>query len=52
MAGTTPMLAPPLNPDKPKLLDQVREVMRAARPCWRIEHAAWRFNFCNGFNVV
>jgi hypothetical protein len=26
------MLAPPLNPDKPKLFEQVRDVMRTTRP--------------------
>ena len=31
--GTTAMLAPSLNPDKPKLVEQVRDVMRMVRPC-------------------
>jgi len=52
IGGTTPTLAPPLNPDKPKLSESVRDVMRTPRPCLRIELAAWRFDFCNVFNVV
>src|SRR5438445_252384 len=30
----------------------MRDVMRATRHYRRIEHAVWRFSFCNGFNVV
>jgi len=37
MGSTTPTLTPPLNPDKPKLFEEVRDVMRTTRPCWRIE---------------
>ena len=31
-SGTTPMLAPPQNPDKPKLFEYVRNVLRPTRP--------------------